>query len=388
MIWTFLPPCAVDLIWSGLWGNSVSAVIMASSNPALDFLEALTEGSEQIVFSYNLKAHQFSYLNPAFEKIWHKTRKSVMETPDFLLKTIHPEDKAFVQQTLEELQEGIIIKEVEFRILLRQKKERWICVTPRLMAEQMLITGYASDITPQKHYVEYLKKFSDKKNSILNILSHDLAGPLGMIHNLSEMLKTDMKAHEHKETHKIIGIIERSSKQGMQLIQDFIKQEFLEAATTEIMKNRVDLVQKTKNLLDEYQVTEQNTGKNFVFLPASEKIYLNLDDNKFMQAINNLISNAIKFTPDGGEITVALEEKEETVLIKIADTGIGIPEKYHATLFEKFTRARRPGIKGEPSVGLGMSIIKTIVEWHQGKIWFESQENKGTTFYLEIPKTL
>ena len=92
-----------------------------------------------------------------------------------------------------------------------------------------------------------------------------------------------------------------------------------------------------------------------------------------MQVINNLISNSIKFTPDGGEITVSLEEKENTVLITVADTGIGIPEKYHDTLFDKFTRARRPGIKGEPSVGLGMSIIKTIVEWHQGTIWFESQ---------------
>ena len=139
--------------------------------------------------------------------------------------------------------------------------------------------------------------------------------------------------------------------------------------------------------MEEYQATQQLTGKTFHFLPDSDKIYLELDDFKFMQVINNLISNAIKFTPDGGEITVALEEKEDRVLIRVADTGIGIPEKFHATLFDKFTRARRTGIKGEPSVGLGMSIIKTIVEWHQGKIWFESRENKGTTFFIEVPKT-
>ena len=139
--------------------------------------------------------------------------------------------------------------------------------------------------------------------------------------------------------------------------------------------------------MEEYQTTQQLTGKTFHFLPGSDKLYLELDDFKFMQVSNNLISNAIKFTPDGGEITVALEEKEDRVLIRVADTGIGIPEKFHATLFDKFTRARRTGIKGEPSVGLGMSIIKTIVEWHQGKIWFESRENKGTTFFIEVPKT-
>ena len=70
------------------------------------------------------------------------------------------------------------------------------------------------------------------------------------------------------------------------------------------------------------------------------------------------------------------------------DTGVGIPEKFHEKLFEKFSTARRTGLKGEPSVGLGMSIIKTIIEWHEGKIWFESQQNKGTTFYIEIPCSL
>ncbi len=105
-----------------------------------------------------------------------------------------------------------------------------------------------------------------------------------------------------------------------------------------------------------------------------------------MQVINNLISNALKFTPEGGSITVNVEESDRSVLISVADTGIGIPKKYHATLFDKFSQARRTGLKGQHSTGLGMSIIKTIVDWHQGKIWFNSEENKGTTFYVELPK--
>jgi two-component system sensor histidine kinase VicK len=110
------------------------------------------------------------------------------------------------------------------------------------------------------------------------------------------------------------------------------------------------------------------------------------DEVKFMQVINNLISNAIKFTHDGGIITIRIEEKKNLILISIQDNGIGIPEHLQDGLFEKFTKARRPGIKGEPSVGLGMSISKTIVEWHKGRMWFESKEHKGTTFYIELPK--
>ena len=73
-----------------------------------------------------------------------------------------------------------------------------------------------------------------------------------------------------------------------------------------------------------------------------------------------------------------MEEKEQQVLITLSDTGIGIPEKFHVGLFDKFNDARRPRLKGEPSVGLGMSIIKTIVDLHHGRIWFESQEGQGT----------
>ncbi|WP_248282223.1 sensor histidine kinase [Mucilaginibacter robiniae] len=69
-----------------------------------------------------------------------------------------------------------------------------------------------------------------------------------------------------------------------------------------------------------------------------------------------------------------------------ARIGVGIPGKYHATLFNKFSKAGRPGLKGQVSIGLGMSIIKTLVEWHKGEIWFRSKEHEGTTFYIELPK--
>jgi len=358
---------------------------MATDNAALDFLLTFTEGTDQVIFAYDITSNQFTFLNPAFEKIWGKRRKGIMDDSAALWK-IHPEDKLYVQQNYHELLEGVLINDIEFRIKLRNNIEKCVCLKPRV-TEDHLIIGSVQDITAQKQYTDVLKKYSDKKNAILNILSHDLAGPLANIQTLSAMLSNDTKAEiNHVQIRQVINIIERSSKQGTQLIQDFIKQEFLDSANVELIKSRVDLVNKVKETMQEYWLSPLLTQKTFHFLPSTETIYLNLDDNKFMQVINNLVSNAIKFTPDGGEITVSLEEKEDTVLISVADTGIGIPEKHHATLFEKFTRARRPGIKGEPSVGLGMSIIKTIVEWHQGKIWFESQENKGTTFYIELPK--
>jgi len=353
---------------------------------ATDLLETLIEQTDQVVFVYDTSAGKFTYLNPAFEKVWRKKRKGIMEHPASLLKTIHPEDQQHVREAYQELLEGVIIHETEFRIKLRNHTERWICVKPLLQEEQSAIMGYASDITDHKEYINYLKKYSSKKNSILHILSHDLAGPLGMISNIADLLHSDLKSHQNPDIQNLIGLIQKSSQQGLQLIKEFLKQELLESSEIELVRSRIDLVQRIRECIKEYQQSEQITHKVFHFYTSCEQLYLELDDTKFLQAINNLISNSIKFTPDGGEISVTLEEKEATVSISVADNGIGIPAKHHATLFDKFTRARRPGIKGEPTVGLGMSIVRTIVEWHHGHIWFESQENKGTTFYIEIPK--
>ena len=172
----------------------------------------------------------------------------------------------------------------------------------------------------------------------------------------------------------------------MHLIRDFIKQEFLETSQVSLVKVRVDLIERLRSIIEQYQHSQLNMAKTFHLESTSEKIFIAIDADKFFQVINNLISNSIKFTHDDGVISLRVEEKKKTILITVQDNGIGIPKKYHDGLFDKFTKARRPGIRGEESVGLGMSIIKTIVEWHTGKIWFESEENKGTTFYVEIPK--
>jgi len=301
---------------------------------------------------------------------------------------VSPDDQPYLEEKYADLLGGAILKDMEFRIEL-PGEERWLCLTPFLVEEagQQTIVGFAEDISAVKAYSIYTKKYTDKKNATLNILSHDLAGPLAMIQNLSSLLTEELQHKESEDINKLINLIGKTSKQGTRLIQEFITQEFLDSTNTDMFRQRVDIVKMTKNTVEEYQQSKKRINKVFELHTSSDSIFMELDENKFMQALNNLISNAIKFTPDGGAITVSVEEEEETVLFKVADNGVGIPEKYHATLFDKFTNARRPGIKGEPSVGLGMSIIKTIVEWHQGKIWFESEENKGSTFYISLPKS-
>jgi two-component system sensor histidine kinase VicK len=100
--------------------------------------------------------------------------------------------------------------------------------------------------------------------------------------------------------------------------------------------------------------------------------------------LENLISNAVKFTHAGGEVRISLKNKAQKVLMQVSDTGIGIPSKWQKNIFDKFTKANRKGTQGETTTGLGLYIVKQIVDLHKGKIWVESEENKGTSFFIEF----
>ncbi|WP_255897514.1 sensor histidine kinase [Rufibacter sediminis] len=170
------------------------------------------------------------------------------------------------------------------------------------------------------------------------------------------------------------------------MIRDFVNNEFLESSQVELHRERIDLVERIKTMMEDYEQNGGMVAKRFVTQVPGTPVYLYLDEMKFLQVMNNLISNAIKFTQDDGTITVKVEDQGSSAYLAVSDDGVGIPEAMHPILFDKFTKARRPGIRGEKSVGMGMSIIRNIVELHGGRIWFESQEGVGSTFHLEIPK--
>ncbi|WP_018476258.1 PAS domain-containing sensor histidine kinase [Pontibacter roseus] len=354
-----------------------------------EIFRKLISSINKVVFSYDVGAGSITFINNAFTKVWKRTRESIIANPALLLLSVHPDDRAYLANEYEELLHGILKQDIAFRILRPDKSVRSLLVSPQLIIKKdgtRHVAGLIDDVTVIRKNYQDLERHGAKKNSILEILSHDLAGPLANIQSLAELLSAETQGYKNREVDNIIGIIQRSSEQSIQLIREFVQQEFIESASVELFKSRVDLVEKMLEIVEQYKASEAKIRKEFRFSASGDKIYAPIDPNKFMQVINNLISNAIKFTHDGGIISIDLEEKDSTVLMTVQDNGIGIPERYHHQLFDKFTQARRDGLKGEPSTGLGMSIIKTIVEWHGGRIWFDSQENVGTTFYIEIPK--
>jgi two-component system, OmpR family, sensor histidine kinase VicK len=352
------------------------------------FLHSLADRSHQAIFSYQPAAKRIIYLNAACEQILGIAANNQAH-PETLLERVHPDDRSFVVQAYEQLCQGNDQNEVEFRLQKVDGSFRWICLWGYYIQEAgqpLTLAGYAQDITFRKEHQQIERKFTAQKNSLLEILSHDLSGPIINIQALASYAGKLASQGNLEEMVQLISLIEKTARRNVHLIRTFVDQEALEYEQLSLSRERIDVVERIRYPIDQLRGSEENLQKTFELMSSHPCIYLRVDEVKFMQIITNLLSNAIKFTPDEGVITTRIEEQPSHVLISVADNGIGIPKRYQDRVFDRFTRAKRPGLRGEEAHGLGLSIVKALVEMHGGRIWLESEENQGTTFFIQLPK--
>jgi two-component system, OmpR family, sensor histidine kinase VicK len=292
-----------------------------------EIFKKLINKTDKILFAYNADDGKFTYLSNSFSRIWRRTPESVIANSQLILQTIHPDDRAYLATEYEELLSGVLKDRIEFRIKLPDKKVRWLQLCPHVILDQQgkrFIAGILDEITLAKENLNTLEKYGAKMDSVLEILSHDLAGPLANIQMLADALSDQTKGFGSEEVNKIIRLIRESSERNIRMIRDFVQQEFLESANVELFKRRVDLARTIRQIVEQYKVGEKHIQKEIVFTTSSKKIFVYLDDPKFMQVINNLFSNAIKFTHDNGIISLDLKEQEEARTGTYKDNGIGI----------------------------------------------------------------
>ena len=239
------------------------------------------------------------------------------------------------------------------------------------------------NITELKRMNVKLKQLNNIKDNILGIVAHDLRNPITAILGLSDLLKVTPN-----ETENYLSLISRSCNNALSIIVDLLD-------ITELGNDNYKLITDTIELntfINDILVLENHNAinKNIVinFETNAEDIFVHINQNKFTRVISNLISNAVKFSHQDSQIVISTLYNNNMVLIKVRDNGIGIPTSLQEIIFDKFTKAGRKGTAGEKSFGLGMSIVKQIIELHGGNIWLESQESKGTTIYIELKSAI
>ncbi|WP_019946780.1 sensor histidine kinase [Hymenobacter aerophilus] len=348
------------------------------------------EASPHMHFVYDPAAGRVLFVNQAYERVLHGTCAGVNEELPGLLDRLHPDDREYLAHCWRLWTRGRLSDEIEVRLLVPNEPDRWFCLTPFYRQQEAgspaLVAGLLRDISVSKQYLLNADAFNTRKNSILEILSHDLAGAFGLVQQITTYLSEEVQAPVDSQVAKMLQVLENTSSNSLKMIRDLVDMEFLSSANTDLKRVRVEMGAVLREALEQLQRGQAVLGHQFTYSLPGEPLYANLDVNKFMQVINNLVGNAFKFTPDGGRVAVEVEPGPSYVRVHIRDTGIGIPVALQPHLFERFTKSRRPGLRGEPTTGLGLALCKTIVEWHQGTLSAVSAEGQGSTFTIEIPR--
>ncbi|MGB9638298.1 MAG: sensor histidine kinase [bacterium] len=230
------------------------------------------------------------------------------------------------------------------------------------------------------------QKFDELNDKIISMVSHELRTPLTSIKGFAEtILQEDL---DKSEILKFVNIIYNEADRLNRLVNSLLNLSRLESAKVNFNIKKIDTKEIVENVIELMYPKMKNNNLKLIREYEDDIIYEALiDEDKTEQIIINLLDNAIKYSPKGGNITIGIQNKETEVLIYIKDTGIGIPENEKPRIFEKFYRTSISSFIAQ-GTGLGLVITKYLVEGQGGKIWFESQENVGTTFYFTLPKTL
>ncbi len=342
-----------------------------------------------LMFVYDATDQRVLYVNAAYETMMHGTCANVNEEYPALLALLHPDDREYLVQYWQNWTKGRTTNEVEVRYLEPNRPQQWLSLTPSFQTSDdghALLGGTIRNISTPKHYQENADLFNSRKNATLEILSHDLSSSFILIQQIAEFLREEMAARTDSRVPDMLNVLETTSQNSVGMIRNLINLEFLTSVNTDLKCDRVDIGPILRTPLEQLQSGQRLLGHQFSYTLPTEAVYVSLDVNKFTQVVINLVSNALKFTPDDGHVEVVIEALPETVRILVTDNGVGIPLNLQPFLFERFTKARRLGLRGEATTGLGLALCKNIVEWHHGTISVVSTEGVGTTFTVELPR--
>ncbi|GAA4088559.1 HAMP domain-containing sensor histidine kinase [Mucilaginibacter panaciglaebae] len=219
------------------------------------------------------------------------------------------------------------------------------------------------------------------KNEILGIVAHDLRNPLTAIRVLASIMEDDRTINEDNQEN--VQMIKMSCDKATSIINDLIETAHNDKDNVFDIEE-VELNQYLLKIVDEW--AKNKTGHtNILYYGTNKPIYTHINAEKMERVMDNLISNAVKFSGDSDHVEVRLRVDDAgQIFIDIKDFGMGIPDSLLPYIFDRFSRASRRGLRGEESVGLGLSIVKQIVEKHGGSIEVVSTEKKGTTFTIHM----
>jgi PAS domain S-box-containing protein len=301
-----------------------------------------------------------------------------MKNMSKLTKKLHLEGSYIATEVWHKRKDGIEFPTLMNGTLIRDENQ-----TPLFLA------ATAIDITERKRAeeeareIETLKHIERLRTELLANISHELRSPLTSIKGFSTMLLEYDKRLSDKDKRKFLKTIDLSTDRLLELIDQLLDMSRLDAGILKIENKPTNINKVMRDAVNEAQVSSA-THRLQLDLPRNLP-RLSIDARRIRQVLENLISNAVKYSKPNTEIKIAAHCDDHELLISVADEGMGIPQEELPRVFDRFFRSQKGQVEGIQGVGLGLSICKRLVEAEGGRIWMESEEGKGSICSFSLP---
>jgi PAS domain S-box-containing protein len=278
----------------------------------------------------------------------------------------------------------------EARVNFRGLGWRWIeaCYTPTWNPKGELDGWVAvvTDIEERKRTEEALREADRQKNEFLATLAHELRNPLAPLQNSFELLR--IAPEDATVRAQALTLMDRQLRQMVRLIDDLLDVSRISRNTLVLRKERVELTAIVQQSLEACRATMAAANQELHVEMPNEQLYLNADPVRLGQVFGNLLGNASKFTPEAGKITLTLTTEGKEALIRVRDTGIGIPPERLADVFNMFFQVDPSIVRSHGGLGIGLTIVKRLVEKHGGTVTVHSEgAGRGCEFTVRLPLT-
>ena len=255
-------------------------------------------------------------------------------------------------------------------------------------------TGFISGLVCVLHDVTEQQKIDRERRQFVSNVSHELRTPLTSMRSYIEALN-DGAWKDPEVAPSFLKVTQDETDRMIRMINDLLSLSRMDSGTVKLDFELVNLNELFNYILNRFDMmlkkdnndTRETKSKNYTIKRDFTKrdLWVEIDTDKFIQVVDTIMNNAIKYSPDGGVITCRLLETHNHVILSITDQGLGIPRKDLGHIFDRFFRVDKARSRAQGGTGLGLAISKEVIEMHHGKIWVDSIEGKGSTFYISLP---
>lgn len=345
-------------------------------------LALAVSGTQDGLWDLDLRTDRL-YCSPRLLAILRVGDRPGPATSKDLIDRIHPDDREIFVAALQEHISKASPFDVSFRISKQTDGELWLNARGRASRDTdgvpARMTGFISDISRQKE-VERLK------SEFVSTVSHELRTPLTSIRGALSLVCSGALGPLSAKVQQMVDIAHKNGERLILLINDILDLdkiesgqvhfEFSERMLNELLGNAVE-ANRTFAMKDDVQLVLNGLEKDGA---------IDVDPDRFHQVLTNLISNAAKFSPPGGAVTIGADRRGGKLRISVSDHGPGIPEEFRQRIFGKFAQSGSPTSRKQSGTGLGLNISRQIIRQMRGDIGFETEVGKGTTFWVELPE--